>query len=128
MKQNNIFNPKENIWDIGWPCSPRKFVLAMILICSVILLLTSCKEHKPHYEFKKKVLFEKTISLYQGTTVYNFAYTDGRSEEVSYGLYATTKPKDTLYFIRDIDYILGQWRVIDKEPFYQYYNDSNLHK
>lgn len=102
-------------------------MLKKIATIIILIVLCSCKEHKTEYEFKKKVLFEKTKSLDRGTTVYNFAYTDGISEEVSYGLYATTKPKDTLYFIRERAYILGLWKVIDKELFYKY-NDSNLHK
>lgn len=103
-------------------------MLKKIATIIILIVLCSCKEHKNEYEFKKKVLFEKTKSLDKGTTVYNFAYTDGISEEVSYGLYATTKPKDTLYFIRERDYILGLWQVIDKETFYKLKNESNLHE
>lgn len=30
MKQNNFFNFKErNMWDIGWPCSPRYIVIIL---------------------------------------------------------------------------------------------------
>jgi len=96
--------------------------LFSILIC--ILLLTSCKESTPEYKFKKKVLFEKRTSLYQGNTRYEFAFNDGTSDNVSYGLYATTKPNDTIYYVKEIGFF-GMWCVADKELFYKYYNESN---
>ncbi len=41
MNKNNFFNFKnENIWDIGWPCGPRKFLLLLIPVLILIFILT----------------------------------------------------------------------------------------
>ena len=42
MKKNNIFNPNKNIWDIGWPCSPRKFVIYLFIGLGLIGIFVSC--------------------------------------------------------------------------------------
>jgi hypothetical protein len=102
------------------------FRLNSIILFIVAILFASCKEPKSRYEFKKKVLFEKREALYKGTTSYEFAYTDGTSETVTYGLYATTKPNDTLYYIKQINVVFETWGIADKELFYKYYNESNL--
>jgi hypothetical protein len=125
MKRNNFFSPNKNNWDIGWPCSPRHFII-IILISVVVILFASCNEKRKQYEFKKKVLFEKREALHKGTTSYEFAYTDGTSDTVTYGLYATTKPNDTLYYIKQINVVFETWGIADKEIFYKYYNESNL--
>lgn len=43
MKKNNIFNPNKNIWDIGWPCSPRKFVIFLFIGLCLIGIIASCE-------------------------------------------------------------------------------------
>ena len=41
MRDSNFFNFKtKNQWDIGWPCSPRKFILAIVCITTLILIIT----------------------------------------------------------------------------------------
>lgn len=46
MKKNNFFNFKQkNIWDIGWPMSPRKFYFFVgmpMIIIMFIVMLSSC--------------------------------------------------------------------------------------
>lgn len=45
MKKNSFFNFKEkNVWDIGWPCSPRVYCLCAVIIILIIssISLTSC--------------------------------------------------------------------------------------
>lgn len=38
--RNNFFNFKErNIWDEGWPCSPRKFIITQIVISIIVVIL-----------------------------------------------------------------------------------------
>ena len=40
MNKNNFFNFKnENIWDIGFPCSPRKFIIGLFIVTLIIVLL-----------------------------------------------------------------------------------------
>lgn len=46
MKKNNYFNFRErNIWDIGWPCSPRLMLLSVIFSTGIILFI-SCNVEK----------------------------------------------------------------------------------
>lgn len=41
MRKNNFFNFKEkNIWDIGWPCSPRLFFI--FISFPLIVIFTTC--------------------------------------------------------------------------------------
>lgn len=41
MNKNNFLNFKEkNIWDIGWPCSPRFFCMIMTIIVAIIMMIT----------------------------------------------------------------------------------------
>lgn len=93
-------------------------------IIAFAILLTSCNENRTEYEFKKKALQESKTSVRGGNTAYEFAYTDGTSEFVSYGLYATVKPKDTVYQMRERDFF-GMWQIVDKELFYKYYENTN---
>ena len=40
MNKNNFFNFKnKNIWDIGFPCSPRKFFMGLFIVILIIVLL-----------------------------------------------------------------------------------------
>lgn len=41
MNKDNFFNFKNrNIWDIGFPCSPRKFIIVMFVLTPIIILLS----------------------------------------------------------------------------------------
>ncbi len=41
MKKDNFFNFKQNnIWDIGFPISPRKFIIIMFILIPIIIGLT----------------------------------------------------------------------------------------
>jgi hypothetical protein len=93
-------------------------------IIAFAILLSSCNNNGTLYEFKKKALQESKTSVRNGNTVYEFAYTDRTSEFVSYGVYATIKPKDTVYQMRESDFF-GMWQIVDKELFYKYYENSH---
>ena len=46
MKKDNIFNPNKNVWDIGWPCSPRKMVIylfSFLVFIITMINLASCE-------------------------------------------------------------------------------------
>lgn len=40
MKKDNFFNFKEeNIWDVGFPMSPRKFLIGAFILTPLIVML-----------------------------------------------------------------------------------------
>jgi len=41
MNKNNFFYPKKNNWDIGWPASPRKTAIIIIIMTSIIFCLVN---------------------------------------------------------------------------------------
>lgn len=86
------------------------------LLLALVLFL--CNNLKTIYEHKKIVLAAKTKALRNNTTIYQFAYTDGTSDDVSFGLYTTVAEKGTVYMMREKDFF-GMWNIVTKELYYK---------
>ena len=95
MNKHNFFNFREkNMWDIGWPCSPRTFVLILIPIISFLFLFVGCMPEKKLYRVTIEVHLPTRIDT---VTVdgesYNYPQV-GSDRGTNYvaGVYETTAP------------------------------------
>lgn len=83
-----------------------------ILICLLLLFfITSCVSNE--IEFKKEIVKNKTIDLFEGTTRYNIAFKSGTSDAFSYGLYEKYNIGDTICFQRYSNDVIRDWYLIE---------------
>lgn len=83
------------------------FAFAYVLLVSVF---SSCRQRPVEYEYKQTIVKAKTIDLERGNTRYNIAFTNGDSEEFSFGLYSKYEVGDTICWKREKNWL---WYVID---------------
>lgn len=71
----------------------------------LVAAFSSCKQRHVEYEYKQQIVKAKTIDLRNGNTRYNIAFTDGDSEEFSFGLYSKYEVGDTICWRREKGYL-----------------------
>ena len=67
----------------------------------LVAVFSSCEQRPIEYEYKQQIVKAKTIDLMNGNTRYNIAFTDGNSEEFSFGVYSRYEVGDTVCFERE---------------------------
>lgn len=94
----------------------HKFSITRLALAFASLLLAavlySCEQRPVEYEVKKRIVKDKTIDTYNGSTRYNIAFKDGSCEAFDFGLYTKYEIGDTICFKRKKD-MWGFWYVED---------------
>lgn len=65
------------------------------ILLFVLLSFTSC-ETETECKYKQTIVKTKTIDLYNGSTRYNIAFTNGESHAFEFGLYSKYEVGDTI--------------------------------
>jgi hypothetical protein len=76
--------------------------LSHIAYLLLVAVLFSCDNNvNIEYEYKQQVVSAKRIDLADGSTRYNIAFTDGDSDDFSFGLYTKYQIGDTVFWKRE---------------------------